>query len=137
MSVSGVEVSPTLQRFIHDVRSFQLPALMNGNPSTQQMESMEKSLLATLKRIDVELENFAMECTDAGSDASERADWSKALERAQLQTESIRQEAQSALFKARRQWKAQARDALWSDMAESREERERRRETSLADRRYV
>lgn len=136
-AASGVEVSPTLQRLVHDVRNFQVPALTNGNPSIQQMEDMEKNLLATLKRIDVELENFVMDCTDAGSDASERAAWSDALQRAQLEASLIRQDAQTALFKARRQWKAQARDALWSDMAESRKERERRREKTLADRRCV
>lgn len=134
---SAIEVAPTLQRLLHDVRAFQLPALLNQTSAAQQIESLERDLLATLKRIDVELDDFSMECMDAGSDASERAAWSDALQRAQGQVSQVKREAQNALVTARRQWKAQARDALWKDMSESREEREKRQENALADRRWV
>jgi hypothetical protein len=137
MSSPAIEVAPTLQRLIHDVRTFQLPALLKEAPSAQQMDSLERNLLATLKRIDVELDDFSMECMDAGSDAAERTAWSDALQRAQTQVAQVKREAQSALVTARRQWKAQARDALFKDMSESREERERRQENALADRRCV
>lgn len=137
MSSPAIEVAPALQRLIHDVRSFQLPALLKEAPSAQQMDSLERDLLATLKRIDVELDDFSMECMDAGSDAAERRAWSEALQRAQTQVAQVKKEAQSALVTARRQWKAQARDALFKDMSESREERERRQENALADRRCV
>jgi len=98
------------------------------------MEGLERDLLATLKRIDMELDDFTMECIDAGSDAAERAAWRDALQRAQVQVAQVKKEVQGALVKARRQWKTHARDALWSDMAESKEERERRQENALTDR---
>jgi hypothetical protein len=130
-----VDIPASLQRLIHDVQSFQLPAILATQSEFTQLEAKEKELLATLNQIDVELDNFLLDSADAGIDANERAAWKQMTETAQSQVHQLKRESQQALVKARRDWKAQARNALWSDMAESREERERRRQSNAADQR--
>ena len=122
---------------MHDVYSFQIPALLAPHADAALMQGKEAELLATLKRIDAELEDFALECADAGSNASERAAWSAALQRAQGRVAQMKREAQKALVGARQKYKAQARNALWSDMVQSQDERDKRREARLGDQRCV
>jgi hypothetical protein len=134
-SSSSIEVAPALQRLIHDVQTFQIPALFASHSDLSQMENIERDLLATLKRIDVELDNFLLDCADAGNDAEEREAWNDVVQRSQAQVARIKKESQMALIRARKERKAQARNALWNDMAQSSEEREKRREANLADQR--
>lgn len=133
---SHIEIPSTLQRLLHDVITYQIPDLLTTK-SPAELAEKERELLSTLRRIDSELGNFLLDATDAGSDAEERAAWGDALRTAQQRVAETRQQAQSALVRARRDIRAKARNALFEDMAESKEERERRRESNLADRRYV
>ncbi|UZJ54309.1 hypothetical protein CBS101457_003629 [Exobasidium rhododendri] len=130
---SSIEVAPGLLRLIHDVEAFQIPHLLAPHTGIDELETIERDLLLTLKKIEAELENFLLDCADAGNSARERSAWSDAIQNAQSQVARVKKESQEALVRSRKQWKAQARNALWSDMAQSKEEREKRKAASTAD----